>query len=908
MNQEIRPKGLKLSPDDRAATPGELAMCGGAELHDGTLRPSFVDGTEVRTLKSLINGAQTVHTLIYVHEGASYTNYITSVGSDLFWWDKDSLTGFPKTISNVDATKIKDISSVGNTLCIVTDTGIHYVLFKAGTTPGYKYLGTQPPFVNIQFSLAEDTYTGDLQLKLGTAAKDMYDLDNQTVGSNPAQATFGSNLAQATIREDFRTEFSDAAYALINRVHSEITEAGRFYAPFFIRYCYRLCDGTSFILHSPPVLMPVCIGHENCILVNGLFAGNKPGSISVNSLQSNALLLSPYVRKLQFRNNSSSEWTTLKDDWKDIVASLDVFISQPITRTKQGEQFKYVGQLSDADTLLLYDGDIDYQETSYLIFAYPPEIEKQTYDELLFQPGIFFKVASFKLTDSLPTTDFEDFPIEGTVLAALAAQEHMKDDYRSHHQLLADSSVNRHSFVYNKRLHVFAVKEQLFSGFTVDAMLPWIDDNLGFLADEIYVRIATEEGDKLVSVNETHKGALKETALKNIPLFYPDSRAYQMIITNHDDSAIYQLPMTRLPLLEGAVTTGEFTKVNAAPSQGDNTVATPNKIYVSEINNPFFFPLEARQTVGVGTIYGLGVATRAISPGQFGDHDLMVFCSDGIWALTVNRETGTYSSSHNVSREVCSNPKSICQLDQSIVFATKRGLSRIVEQDAVSLSDALYGPLFDLSDLSIVSEFSSGTSADPDIVKLINFATSPVNAPVNVFQTCTILYDYAKERLILVPGASASQQPAYVLSLRDGAWSTILLPTVTAVVNAYPHPYFEDADGKLYVLNKPFEYNVQNPPVTSGLIVSRTLSFAQTMQVIQAFQQINDCETVPVIFLYGSNDSINWQLLGKAQRNHAPYLPGYPYRFFRFAVYLKMKPHERYSSLILDVIEKYQKL
>lgn len=975
MNKEIRPKGLTLSPDDRAATPGELAVCAGVELHDGTLRPSFVDGTEVKTLVA----GSTVHTLIYVHEGASYTNYITTASSNLYYWRKTDVgqQTSPTKIEDVTGT-IEDITSVGNTLCIVTTTGIHYVLFKDGV---YKYLGTQPPFVNIQFSLVDVTYTGDTIQKLSKATGEMFDLGNQQEGDAPKVA----------IKEEYRSEFTENAYALINRVHNDITNEGHFYAPFYVRYCLRLYDGTSLVRHSAPVLMPVCIGHEDYVNMNCMGVDISATPHKIKAAGTNEMQLHYIAAKLQYKGIGYG-WTELQN-WSDIVASLDVFISAPITRTRQGELIKFVGVLPDT-TYELRNGKYgpwkyaEFPSTSY-VYVHMPELDDDSYREKRFSPDVFFKIASFGLNHSIPSY-FEDFPVQGSTLAALSAQESMKDDYRSHHILKPDSSGSRHSFVYNKRLHIFAAEENLFDGFTFNTMLPYIDDTTTGAEqyNYIYVKIATDDGVKVVVANCL--GWLNDNVMKMLPMFYPDSRAVEMTVTYETISGGVRTfvrgksqTMTRLPLLEGSRTIGEYVIVSLSPSTTAKAVPSPNRIFVSEINNPFFFPLEARQTVGVGTIYGLGVATRAISPGQFGDHDLMVFCSDGIWALSVNRQTGTYSSSHNVSREVCSNPKSICQLDQSIVFATSRGLSRIVEQDAVSLSDALHGPMCDLSKMeSLVSGFNYGDFSDQDIFALLNFAVSPVDA----FQNTTTLYDYAKERIILIPSdAAGSEKPAYVLSLRDGSWSTTLLPAIKAVVNAYPHPYVEKADGTLLVLDKPFGYDIHvkyrfycpssvdlssaaegdvykqgeltltltddfrvqdnaftavvsgigtvvpengtlikysgsGPSTisydtalcasvfTSALIVSRTLSFADTMQVIQGFQQMNDCLKKPVIFLYGSNDAANWRLIGKAQRNHAPYLPGHPYRFWRFAVYLQMLPDERYSSLILDVIEKYQKL
>ena len=144
-------------------------------------------------------------------------------------------------------------------------------------------------------------------------------------------------------------------------------------------------------------------------------------------------------------------------------------------------------------------------------------------------------------------------------------------------------------------------------------------------------------------------------------------------------------------------------------------------------------------------------------------------------------------------------------------------------------------------------------------------------------------------------------------------WSTMMFPAIKELVNGYPYPYVQKYDGSIQQLDKPYD-NKSLPAdttatdTTSAIVVTRTLTFDTVMKVIQAFEQIHNLANSPVLFLYGSNDNITWKEIGHSQRMHASYLPGHPYRFFRLAVYMKMHPSERYSSVILDIVEKYQKL
>ena len=81
------------------------------------------------------------------------------------------------------------------------------------------------------------------------------------------------------------------------------------------------------------------------------------------------------------------------------------------------------------------------------------------------------------------------------------------------------------------------------------------------------------------------------------------------------------------------------------------------------------------------------------------------------------------------------------------------------------------------------------------------------------------------------------------------------------------------------------------------------------MQVMRGFEHIHDLTTPPTLFVYGSNDNISWRRIGYTSRSlKACYLPSYTCRFFRVALFLNMRNAERYSSLILDIVEKYSKL
>jgi hypothetical protein len=647
-----------------------------------------------------------------------------------------------------------------------------------------------------------------------------------------------------------------------------------------------------------------------------------------------------------------SEWQKLKTNWGDIVKSVDIFLTPQIVREKSDE---LISQIINEDKQSgirkdLTTGDNQITEWESLWFVIPPETSLRVRHKVIFDipmlsdkdyfnkissTSTFFKVKSITLDDTLSST-FQELDLDKSVVQNLTAQEQMKDDYKTHNRIIPYGE-NAGMYIYNHRLNLSGISEKLFSGFRIADMVNTTDVHALGYADypkadimEMWVKIDTENGMKYVKNTEDER--IHEYALNNAFLFYPDSRAKKMFIKYDDGNEKWLgLDMEPCPLLNGAFVIPNFfsktfpTPVTAPSLTVKDESPMPNKIYTSEVDNPYYFPPEGINNIGTGEIIGLAATTRALSQGQFGQFPLMAFCTDGVWALDV-ASSGTYSTIHPISREVCVNKASICQLDQSVAFATAKGLARVAESSVVSMSEQLDGPMVELTATVSGTTFStllpglyehfaaqqddseSKAATKAEIRSFLSFTTHPKD----FFKSGRLLYDFANARIIILPStldpSPSTLITAYVLSLRDMAWSTMHLPALQAAINAYPHPYLQETNGKVMVLDKTYDY-IHNVRVPS-IIVTRTMSFAATMQVIQGFQQLSNCikDYPPLMFIYGSNDNVNWYYVGKTEKQQANYLPGHPSRFFRLAIYMKMRPTEKYQTLILDVIEKYQKL
>jgi len=968
----IRFKGLSLNKDEQSASHGELALCANVELHDGALRPSVLEGSMVQhEVQGEMVDSTLASTLKYVHDTPSYRHFIgVQMAYNrpyLFWYHEDGTagtTGGTPFHTFDEGDEVISIESVGNTLVVLNKSGVHYILWKS-VDEGYKYIGNQIPFLDLKFRPSEnhdeDFTLSDLVGKVGGSTA--WDYWEGTSPDDPiTEWSYGTEVG---IKESYKSSVSEGIKALVNKINHEIAEKDRFYAPFLIRYCYRLYDG-SITMHSAPVFMNISSPKSYRVYTANLVKYVHSGITEVTNLggdyngvaelngQSVAIRGFGFVYK---PNNVNIRYSTigtdvsntalnsLKEDWSDIVKSIDIFVSPMMAREKIDELIESAkpeipnNGIRDSKAALFKSNLVDYDADEGR--AYPsspmtyefaiPMASDEEYTQRLKDCSTFYKIKSFDIKNDTIGTDgsFADLEIDENAVLTLTSQEMMeRDEYHTHNKLTPISSESG-MYVYNHRLNLFGMQEQLFQGFNIATMIneadpiPLSPDDTDYLdivrVKDVYVELETEDGKKYV--HTYYGGFIREYCLCNALFYYPDSRATKMMIYySKTDNYMLTLSMEPCNFLNGAVSTSLFYKTQLTgditapapyPPSGMDTFPMPNKILTSEVDDPYFFPVEGRNSVGNGKIKGVGAVTRALSQGQVGDHDLIAFSTDGIWVMKV-ASTGLYSAIHNISREVCSNPKTICQLDQSVVFATERNLSRFVESDVLSISEVLDGPIPNWSTLlpTLVAAFpSNGTVAQQTINKLL----AQMPPAVQLFNQGSVFYDYASKRIVVLPAANAEGTVdagvAMVFSIRDEAWSTMAIPNIKAVIPGYPSPFVQLGDGKVMILDKTYGYaGGVDTPTVPGLIITRTLTFSDTMDVIRGYTQYADSAVAPTMYVFGSNDQRSWQSLGTSNRWFYNYMPGRPYRFFRIAVYMQMKPSEEYQQVEMEAINKYAKL
>ena len=327
MVQNIRFKGLNLAVDEQAVENGALAVCDGMELHNGALRPCVIDGEEVASIDGEI---------LYIHElSETQKNAIISdEEGNLFFKDITEAEAEEHSLNSTDAelkrNKITTVTSIGNTLIMLTTDGMRYFKWDIDT---YRYLGEMPPDISLWFYLAGgETMMYDFAKNDYTTKKAKYvqydaNTKREANVSYEKKATWVSKLGAYYVSTDIDYEKSDtllvreqANDAAIGKMLNEINKAGYFALPFYVRYCYRLWDGRK-IMHSAPVLLFSDANIPEAVII---------GSDDTKDTYCHLPLLLPQQLQMYFTDNE--KLAKLKEDWKDVVKSIDIYVTSGISR------------------------------------------------------------------------------------------------------------------------------------------------------------------------------------------------------------------------------------------------------------------------------------------------------------------------------------------------------------------------------------------------------------------------------------------------------------------------------------------------------------------------------------------------------------------------------------------------
>lgn len=869
MIKEIIYSGLSANGSPYSSPDGSLSLAFNCVNEDGTLNPVF----EPKVLMSL----QQDQSCLYVHTVDSIRHFIilgitqgTEDDAELsFVVEGDGGLRYFKGTPRFK--EVHSISSIGNVLTVISELGILYFIWD-GTS--YSYIGNHMPELDLGFSL-----------KL--IAK---------VTSDVCKAEPEGGILQGDERnwESVFTAMRAAANSLIGK----ISDKHYFTFPFFIRYAFRLFDG-SVTMHSAPILL---VPSFNCISVNMGWVNASTGHNRPFSAE--AARVTASANSYSITCTIVGSISELKN-WSNIVSSIDFYISPQFFTYDSNAEIFVSDALSGSGRLPCRNiaPDIVGNSNFYLL-------KSISIDELF---STYSSQSSFEITP--------DFSVNND---NIVVRETLPDDYNSHNSILP-----RLQHVYNSRLNLAMIKERFYCGYSPISLYYSADTVMLSKSVEASYNIHIQSNQGEWTIASTQSQSIQVDKYYNILWFYyPNIRAKYVVfhIKECNDSGdivfeeyqkYYLKPHT---LLNGSYfflydNTTESTKVlRPSPTEisrsvdGSVSEATdepivsdvdylfqPNSIFTSEVNNPFAFPLLGINSIGSGEIIGITSATKALSQGQFGQFPLYAFCTDGVWALEPAAD-GTFTTKQAVSRDVCTNSASITQLDNSVAFASARGIMHLQGSQCTCISDILGTErsffAYDVGKNSFdVLLHEAGYNLSSNEIYILPFPKYADN--------CQMVFDYIHQRLIVF---NPSWFYSYVYSLKSNLWGMYhKQKLIKRSINSY-------TDALAVIGNNVVDFSQPGTDNQYILVVSNPINldspdFLKTIRTIaqRGFFKKNNVQQI----LYGSRDLIHWHAISSSTNEFLRGWRGTPYKYFRIAFTANLKRGESVSGCQILFEQRY---
>lgn len=945
MNKEIKYNGLSTVPPDNTCPDGDSAMLLNLVPEDGALKP-------VSAPKLLLQLGENKK-VIYIHKTISFSNYIIQ---DIKTFELYVLNAneklFERAVSLGAYRSLSHVNAIGNTLLLFTEEYIIYFLWKQGQ---YVMLGNHVP---------------NLQLSFGLRGKPrIYSL------SDESHSTFNVNFERIdesrlyeVWTEDNQKKITSQIMAKVNKFLADQTiKEGRFALPFFVRYALRLYDG-SLVCHSAPILM-----NPSTKTAPVVFWNRVSGKEGYTEAECDIMLVSAGIDYQLLPDGENSHLRM--NDWKDIIKSVDVFISKPIYTYDQSGNCKSFADADNLDTKFIGALDISrfsdektiervglinvpvrkraedtallpisvngtdltnntpggrenplgkyYVEWKYsklytLFFSkdstYPkttislPEHTDDKNREMLENVQNFYFLKSISINE-LSASERKDIVVNKEYLQSLTTRETMTDDYLSHDRITA-----KYSQTYNGRINLSGIRRELFQGFMAGSMFSYANNSeaswelkkdgkvvldFGSLDyRDISIQTMIEEGGERYIVNSyvsSHLAPFVSSMYTNgdfaptswaCYVFYPNTHATMMRI--HAGIDTYEVKLKPHDFLNGAYGVIDYelirkqnTTHTESPTKLENIIDVPNKIYTSEINNPFFFPVTGINTIGTGRILGIATAAKALSEGQFGQFPLYAFTDEGVWALEVN-STGGYSAKQPITRDVCLSSKSITQIDSAVLFTTDRGIMLLQGSQAMCISDVLNGenavPITVLPKIDKILEHADLSNGTLRILPFMDFV-----------RDCRMIYDYEHQRIIAYNTSKEYNcNYAYLFSLKSKQWG-MMQSNIADNVNSYPDALAVLNDGSLV------NFSDETDEVYKSIVVSRPIK-------LDAYDIHKSVDTIiqrgvfkkghVKSILYASNDLYNWIPVWSSVDHYLRGFRGTPYKYIRIILLTELSKDE----------------
>ena len=739
--------------------------------------------------------------IVFVHRNSGYENWIGVISGASYSTVYKDIKTEPVFITSLSE-KINGVQQIGNTLSFVTETNIYYALYKNSR---YVFLGELPELPPVQFKTSDKMGVAEFHYKT-------------EYGETPAP--------------DDKTRAEQTKGLIYKAVDKYIETHGiHLFDAHFIRYAFRLYDGTLIRHSSPVLLMPV----KNILDIKTYAYHIHEKIVDMETID----VIDPEssVKVFGYKAHLSYDFSHL-ENWSDIITSVDFFLSDSIG-------------LSNPETikeLKLTGGN----HKRVLTLISPDSIKR------LRNTSAFYFIKSVKSGEAAPPLIYDEFPskdLEISKLENLKFQEQMTDDSFSHHKYGAKST-----YAYNNRLRLSGVSTTFSRGFNPQ-MFMWFNtsevdpdtqeavtnyngykyaDSIGLEFEALMIEVQINIGVETEKAYHTFSfgmGAALYKMFLSAFLSYPDPRATRITIYRRVSTSLWKVftaPLEKHNSLNIAYYLHDGLKPiweNANPptvslppdAHTPITVFEANKLKVSEVNNPFVFPNVNTYQVGSGRILNESSIVMNVTDRNYGLYPVFVFTDSGVFTMSGQTADTVHQSVQAPTYMEPPTSDVICATPYGVAFITKRGLMMINQHATEFIS-----PQLRETDEQLKIDF---TGVDVPIVLYPNEPFEEYLQGVDM-----MFYNPYKDELIIVD----SDKPynlVYDFSSKVYYLSTELVDQV--VQNVYP---------EVIVIgrNELKDYKYSNGKATGVAIVTRPITFG-----------VQDRKKLERVFLRGILRNVN---------------------------------------------------
>ena len=870
MIQELIYNGYSSTPSGIQCPDGDLSVALNAIPENGAIKHI----EKPRTIFTLPNGQK----VVYIHSVSVFENYIIldEASQKLLWIPSDSPQTPAKELFTLSGKELYQVTAMGNVLVTLTSDGIIYSLYKSDS---YQPMGNKPAFPAISFRLR----VGEVNSEILTA-----NFEKFSPTPSPDGGISISNNAKEAVKNTVTGYF--------NPIAAQAKEDGLFLYPIMVRYAYRMYDNTLSYISQPIQLYP-----SDGVPLTIRYAGQHTDNLQVKAFN---VQVRCFKSQLMYQINNLEEVKQSLAEWGELIKSIDIFVTQDMeiindSSIASGGMSGFMGNISHLHGQGSFHGCYKGEKVNGKYVYRKHRLKEDGSDSQAYfyvgsttiikddGPVNFYHISTISLSSL--NADEQEVEIEQGVLPTdtLVNREQLKGDSNIDEQLIA-----KYVYTYNARLNL--------TGVTV-LPRPYPLESCFAYGNAVYDPESKKTVEKTYSFKayvliEAEKRNVMVTCDSSIPMnidgynnffFFSNVNAKELIVERTDTNGTKSYSKTKFKKHQGL--DGCFTYINSSfddivdmsiVSHTDIGIPYPNKIYTSEVNDPFTFPASLVSAVGSGAIVGISSAAKALSEGQFGQFPLYAFTDEGVWALEVS-DTGAYYARQPITRDVCISPESITQIDSAVLFATHRGIMMLSGSQSICISETI-----DKNEPFSLLSFPKGK-------ELLQIAALPVSdiiiAPFRDFLLSSrMLYDYAHQRIIVY---NPEHSIAYVFSLSSKQWGMIE-SNIASSVNSYPEALAMSHKGEL------INFSEEGNQAVTSLLLTRPFKLgdpALFKTIDTVIQRGYFTEGSIKQVLYGSNDYRHWFPVKSSSSSYMRGFSGTPFKAFRLAVIASL---DTFDSLI----------